>query len=133
MDKVYKDDKLQGWDARDVLLFSQVMALRNGSVINNVEYIARNEVIQLIRENAQYWFINNELPKDYKTADYEITYVRPPQPGKSDTYAPFWVFALCGPGWDSSKLYVARNESCGPHLIKALQGAYDAGIAKGKQ
>jgi hypothetical protein len=70
----------------------------------------------------------DDFDSPYKTADYKITNVMPPS-GVRSRYPQHWVFTLRGPGWDESKMYVANHESCGPHLIRSLQAAYDAGKA----
>lgn len=42
--------------------------------------------------------------------------------------SPYWEFDITGPGWNAGYRYVANSDSCGPHLIKSLQAAYDAGL-----
>lgn len=60
-------------------------------------------------------------PEDHATEHYRITEWVLPTPD-----SPHHKFFTAGPGADG-KCYIALNASCGPHLIKALEGAYQAG------
>ena len=46
--------KPQGWDGRDVLLWSQVMNLHVYITANDIPLVRRDDVIELLRQNAQY-------------------------------------------------------------------------------
>jgi hypothetical protein len=61
------------------------------------------------------------LGTEHQTAHYRITEWVPPTAD-----SPYHKFFTAGPGADN-KCYIALGASCGPHLIKSLEAAFEAG------